>query len=241
MHHGRRLDQGTWTAGGLIQQALNQFRSTASSSSKPTPRSSYEGLGPNPDPHRRPRPDPHRRPRRPDPHRTSKASGRSGLRHGRRTQPQHLRQRMTLLLWTTRRRQTTRGISTLASCCFATRQPHVPLGAPTSHSFRGGARRMTRYGVQRRELVLMSGNGRTAAPGRAARLRTLVLDSRVFACGYFFYEYRHRRPLNASNVIAVHHNWYAPCHAPCHTPCYAPCYALCYAGPTFSAERNPQS
>ena len=38
--HGRRLDQGTWTAGGLIQQALDQFRSTVSSSSKPTPRSS---------------------------------------------------------------------------------------------------------------------------------------------------------------------------------------------------------
>ena len=85
-------------------------------------------------------------------------------------------------------------------------------------------------------LVLMSGNG-TAVPGRATRLRTLVLDSRVFACGYFFYEYRHRRPLNASNVIAVHHNWYAPCHAPCHTPCHTPCYAPCYA--LCYLERQP--
>lgn len=42
---------------------------------------------------------------------------------------------------------------------------------------------------------------------RDARLRTLVLDSHVFMCGYFFYEYRHKRPLNASNVVAVHHNW----------------------------------
>ena len=40
-------------------------------------------------------------------------------------------------------------------------------------------------------------------------LRTLVLDSSQFPCGYYFYEYRHKRPLNASRVVAVHHNWCA--------------------------------
>lgn len=38
-------------------------------------------------------------------------------------------------------------------------------------------------------------------------LRLHVLDSRRFLCGYLFYEYRRRRPLNASDVVAVHHNW----------------------------------
>ena len=40
-------------------------------------------------------------------------------------------------------------------------------------------------------------------------LRVRVLDSRSYPCGYFFYEYRHRRPLNASALVAVHHNWCA--------------------------------
>mmetsp|Transcript_26419 Transcript_26419/g.67041 ORF Transcript_26419/g.67041 Transcript_26419/m.67041 type:complete len:317 (+) Transcript_26419:157-1107(+) len=34
-----------------------------------------------------------------------------------------------------------------------------------------------------------------------------VLNSREFMNGFFFYEYRDQRPLNASSLVAVHHNW----------------------------------
>ena len=57
-------------------------------------------------------------------------------------------------------------------------------------------------------LLSMSGAGGASGGGsRRGALRTLVLDSRVYLCGYFFYEYRDKRPLNATGVVAVHHNW----------------------------------
>ena len=42
---------------------------------------------------------------------------------------------------------------------------------------------------------------------RGGGLRVRVLDARRFSNGYFFYEYRDKRPLNASAMVVVHHNW----------------------------------
>lgn len=38
-------------------------------------------------------------------------------------------------------------------------------------------------------------------------LQTYTLDPTVFVNGFFFYEYRHRRPIDVSRVAAVHHNY----------------------------------
>ena len=46
-----------------------------------------------------------------------------------------------------------------------------------------------------------------AAGKRNGMLRLKVLSSEAFLCGFYFYEYRHKRPLNTSHAIAVHHNW----------------------------------
>ena len=45
------------------------------------------------------------------------------------------------------------------------------------------------------------------APGGPPGLRVRALDQRRFLCGFLFYEYRRRRPLNATAAVAVHHNW----------------------------------
>ena len=42
---------------------------------------------------------------------------------------------------------------------------------------------------------------------RGGGLRVRVLDAQRFSNGYFFYEYRDKRPLNASAMVVVHHNW----------------------------------
>jgi hypothetical protein len=51
--------------------------------------------------------------------------------------------------------------------------------------------------------------GGAPPPSRGTRrgLRVGVLDTRRFANGYFFYEYRSRRPLLTEQLVAVHHNW----------------------------------
>ena len=48
---------------------------------------------------------------------------------------------------------------------------------------------------------------RHRALNTSGALRTRLLDSRLFLNGFYFYEYRRKRPLNASAVVAVHHNW----------------------------------
>ena len=49
-------------------------------------------------------------------------------------------------------------------------------------------------------------SARTAAR-HGGGLRVRALDTRRFSNGFLFYEYRHKRKLNASALVAVHHNW----------------------------------
>jgi hypothetical protein len=43
--------------------------------------------------------------------------------------------------------------------------------------------------------------------GSELRVRTQVIDPRVVHNGRRFYETRHRRPINVSTIVGVHHNW----------------------------------
>ena len=50
-------------------------------------------------------------------------------------------------------------------------------------------------------------HGKERSTRRGGGLRVRVLDVQRFSNGYFFYEYRDKRPLNASAMVVVHHNW----------------------------------
>jgi hypothetical protein len=49
-------------------------------------------------------------------------------------------------------------------------------------------------------------NGTIILPG-TVELRVRALEQREFMCGYFFYEFRGKRRINTSAIVAVHHNW----------------------------------
>ena len=58
-----------------------------------------------------------------------------------------------------------------------------------------------------------SAGGSASRGGRRERhsgVRVSALSSTTFPCGYFFYEYRHKQPLDPKQVVAVHHNWCEP-------------------------------
>ena len=112
----------------------------------------------------------------------------------------------------------------------STSKAGVKAGGPSNHAllaFRGGGKASgTPSSVKSssatkaalpKVVAKMMGGGAHAAHGsgrvnvrhgiHGGGLRVRALDPRRFSNGFFFYEYRHKRPLNTSALVAVHHNW----------------------------------